>query len=162
MRIKLSSLKKLVNENFKSALENTDRLRRGVQDNWPGESHGKFEEDNCCGMPNHDDGDEEVALVIGVPGGLGQDQSRLDLEMGDNLGMSNEIDVIEADDVDPLGNDVGDDSMGELEMNEPAQHDMFNFVAGKGSEKKPEKKAEKKPEKKKEKDEKPRKKKEEE
>lgn len=47
-------LKALVEKNIKKALrsEDTDRLRRGIQDKWPGESHTGFEESKQKGEEN--------------------------------------------------------------------------------------------------------------
>ena len=46
MIVTVSRLRKAINESIMKFLsEDKDRLRRGVQDNWPGESHDKFEED---------------------------------------------------------------------------------------------------------------------
>ena len=49
MYVRLSKLRKVVAEQAKHLFNqlqegNTDRLRRGVEDNWPGESHDNFEE----------------------------------------------------------------------------------------------------------------------
>lgn len=51
------AIKQLVEKNIKGVLsqnEDTDRIRRGVQDNWPGESHSGFEEAKERGEPKMD------------------------------------------------------------------------------------------------------------
>ncbi|MDP3763682.1 MAG: hypothetical protein Q8Q92_03475 [bacterium] len=49
MYVRLSRLRKVVGEQaqhlFEQLKEDSDRLRRGIQDNWPGENHNRFEED---------------------------------------------------------------------------------------------------------------------
>jgi len=64
------AIKELLEKNIKGVLsknEDTDRLRRGVQDNWPGESHTGFEEAKEKGEPKMDkdnkpQGEQELDL----------------------------------------------------------------------------------------------------
>jgi hypothetical protein len=64
------ALRDLLEKNIKGVLsknEDTDRLRRGIQDNWPGESHTGFEEAKEKGEPKMDkdnkpNGEQELDL----------------------------------------------------------------------------------------------------
>ena len=72
------ALRSLLEKSLKGALsEDVDRIRRGVQDNWPGESHTGFEEGKKKGEPKMDkEFDAEVPQDEKLPG----EEPELDLE----------------------------------------------------------------------------------
>lgn len=90
------AIKQLVEKNIKGVLsqnEDTDRIRRGIQDNWPGESHSGFEEAAEKGEPKMDKAPDK------------HDEKELDLESLASFFPN----VMEMPEEDPLAAKVDED-----------------------------------------------------